>query len=104
MSFYFDSCVIDEIEKKKNRLDEEKRQDDKLKKAITNELDWIQSTSKAQQSKSAGRLNRYEEMLESSTKERAAQTTSIFIPAGPRLGQLVIDGSGIRKVVSTFIY
>lgn len=85
------------LEKKQKRLEDEKKQDDRLKATIANELEWVRATPKAKQTKSKARLNRYEELLESSTKEALAHTASIYIPPGPRLGDVVIEAKGITK-------
>jgi ATPase subunit of ABC transporter with duplicated ATPase domains len=74
------------LEKKKTRFEQEKRQDERLKKTLVNELEWVRSNPKARQTKSKARLDRYEEMLSTPAREALTQTASIYIPPGPRLG------------------
>lgn len=85
------------LEKKKKRFEDEKKQDERLKKTLENELDWIRSNPKARQTKSKARMDRYEEMLLTPAKESIAHTASIYIPPGPRLGDVVIEAKGVSK-------
>jgi sulfate-transporting ATPase len=85
------------LEKKKARFDLEKKQDERLKKNIANELEWVRSNPKARQTKSKARLDRYEEMLNTPAREDMAHSTSIYIPPGPRLGDVVIEAKGVCK-------
>jgi ATPase subunit of ABC transporter with duplicated ATPase domains len=75
------------LAKKQARLLAEKRQDERLKKTLESELEWVRSNPKARQTKSKARLDRYEEMLSTPARELAAHSTSIYIPPGPRLGR-----------------
>lgn len=74
----------------------EKKQDDRLKKTIASELEWVRSNPKARQTKSKSRLNRYEELLSTPTRE-IANSASIYIPPGPRLGDVVIEAKNVNK-------
>lgn len=85
------------LEKKQQRLEQEKRQDDRLKKTLASELEWVRSNPKARQTKSKARLDRYEEMLATPTRELQAHSTSIYIPPGPRLGDCVIEAKHVTK-------
>ena len=85
------------LEKKSKRLEEERKQDDRLKKTLKNELEWVRQNPKARQTKSKARLTRYEELLNTPAREALAHTTSIYIPPGPRLGDNVIETRGLRK-------
>lgn len=85
------------LEKKQKRFEEEKKQDERLKKTLASELEWVRSTPKARQTKSKARLDRYEEMLNTPTKEAVAHSTSIYIPPGPRLGDVVIEAKKVTK-------
>ena len=60
------------------------------------ELEWIRSNPKARQAKSKARIKNYEERLKDS-KEKRVETNEIFIPAGQRLGDVVINASGLSK-------
>ena len=85
------------LEKKRQKLDDEKRQDDRLKKQLEAELEWVRSTPKAKGTKSKSRLTRYEELLTTPAREGLAHTASIYIPPGPRLGDVVVNANGISK-------
>lgn len=85
------------LEQKQKRLEQEKKQDEQLKKTIANELEWVRSNPKARQTKSKARLDRYIEMVESPSREVASHMTSIFIPPGPRLGDVVIEAINVNK-------
>jgi ATP-binding cassette ChvD family protein len=85
------------LQKKQERLEQEKRQDDRLKKTLASELEWVRSNPKARQTKSKARLDRYEEMLATPARELQAHSTSIYIPPGPRLGDVVIEAKHVTK-------
>jgi energy-dependent translational throttle protein EttA len=85
------------LEKRNQRMEQEKKQDDKLKKSLAAELEWVRSNPKARQTKSKARLNRYEELLDTPQREAFAHATSIYIPPGPRLGDVVIEAKGVSK-------
>ena len=84
------------LEQKTNRLAQEEKTESKRKKALERELDWIRMGQKARQSKGKARLNAYEKMASEETKEREAKL-ELFIPAGPRLGDKVINIEGVSK-------
>lgn len=84
------------MEKKRRRLEEEKRQDERLKKTLTNELEWVRSNPKARQTKSKSRLDRYEEMLQTPARE-VAGSVAMYIPPGPRLGDVAIEAKNVNK-------
>jgi len=84
------------LEAKRKRMEVEKRQDDRLKKTLASELEWVRSNPKARQTKSKARLMRYEELLDTPARE-IAQSGSIYIPPGPRLGDVVIEAKGVSK-------
>jgi len=85
------------LEKKQKRFEDEKKQDSQMKKTLSNELEWVRSNPKARQTKSKARLDRYEEMLSTPAREQMAHSTSIYIPPGPRLGDVVIEAKGVTK-------
>lgn len=85
------------LEKRAQRAEQEKRKDDQLKKTIAAELEWVRSTPKARQAKSKARLNKYEELLSTPAMEQVAHSTSIYIPPGPRLGDVVIEAQDLSK-------
>jgi energy-dependent translational throttle protein EttA len=85
------------LEKKQARLEQEKKEDDKLKKNLASELEWVRSNPKARQTKSKSRMTRYEEMVNTPAREGLAHSATIYIPPGPRLGDTVIEAKGITK-------
>ncbi len=84
------------LEQKTNRLATEEKQESQRQKKMQEELEWIRSSPKARQAKSKARITNYEKML-SDSKEKRNETTDLFIPPGPRLGDIVIDANGITK-------
>jgi len=84
------------LEQKQKRLEQEGRADDSRVKSLSRELEWVRSAPKARQSKSKARLNAYEKLLEQDREQRN-ETTKITIPAGPRLGDIVIEADGLEK-------
>ena len=84
------------LEQKQKRLEQEGRAEDSRVKSLSRELEWVRSAPKARQSKSKARLNAYEKLLEQDREQRN-ETTKITIPAGPRLGDIVIEADGIEK-------
>ena len=84
------------LEQKQKRLEQEGRAEDARVKSLSRELEWVRSAPKARQSKSKARLSAYEKLLEQD-KEQRHETTKISIPAGPRLGDIVIEANGLSK-------
>lgn len=85
------------LEAKNKRLAEEKKQQTNAAKAVAAELEWVQSTPKARSTKSKARLNRYEELLAAAAPTELRSAGQIYIPPGPRLGDVVIDVEELRK-------
>ena len=85
------------LEKKQERLEVQGKKDAKLAKRLSEELDWVRSTPKAKQTKSKARLARYEEMAAEADRTRKLDFEEIQIPAGPRLGNVVLEAKGLRK-------
>ncbi|WP_420564189.1 energy-dependent translational throttle protein EttA [Thalassobaculum sp.] len=81
---------------KQKRLEQEGRQEAARMRTLNNELEWIQQSPRARQAKSKARVQAYEELLAQS-KEKAPDTAQIVIPAGPRLGDVVIEAEGLDK-------
>ena len=81
---------------KEQRLRQEKREDDNRRQILSRELEWVNSSQKARQSKGKARLNRYEELLAESGAGHIERGT-IFIPPGPRLGEVVLKVDGLQK-------
>ena len=84
------------LEQKQKRLEQEGKTEDSRVKSLSRELEWVRSAPKARQSKSKARLSAYEKLLEQD-KEARHETTKISIPAGPRLGDIVIEADGLQK-------
>lgn len=84
------------LEQKQNRLATEEKQESKRQKALAKELEWVRSSPKARQAKSKSRLASYEKMYSDNRPERIEEM-EIFIPAGPRLGDQVIEAKGLTK-------
>ncbi|SDO99375.1 energy-dependent translational throttle protein EttA [Microbacterium testaceum] len=85
------------LEKKGQRLDVQGKKDAKLAKRLKEELEWVRSNAKGRQVKSKARLARYEEMAAEAERTRKLDFDEIQIPAGPRLGSIVIDAKKLEK-------
>jgi ATP-binding cassette ChvD family protein len=85
------------LETKKDRLVVEGKKDAKRAKILEKELEWVRSNPKARQAKSQARLRRYEEMATEAERNRKLDFEEINIPAGPRLGDQVLDASELHK-------
>jgi ATP-binding cassette ChvD family protein len=84
------------LEQKEKRLALEERERDALRKTLARELEWVRTNPKARQAKSKARLARYEELASKEFQERN-ETNEIYIPPGPRLGELVIEVKSLSK-------
>ena len=84
------------LESKAARLNTEAKQEASHAKAMKAELEWVRQGAKGRQSKSKARLQRFEE-LQSQEFQKRSETNEIYIPAGPRLGDKVIDFNGVNK-------
>lgn len=85
------------LEKKQERLQVQGKKDAKLSKRLKDELEWVRSNPKAKQTKSKARLARYEEMAAEAEKTQKLDFEEIQIPAGPRLGDVVIEADKLEK-------
>ena len=85
------------LEQKSNRLAQEEKTESKRQKKMREELEWIRMSPKARQAKSKARIANYEQMQTENTTEARNETNELFIPAGPRLGQVVIEANDIAK-------
>ena len=84
------------LEQKQKRLEQEGRADDARVKSLSRELDWVRAAPKARQAKSKARINAYEKLL-AEGQQKQVDTARISIPAGPRLGDIVINANVISK-------
>ncbi len=84
------------LEQKGNRLLQEEKQESSRQKAMKEELEWVRSNPKGRHAKSKARLARFDE-LSSSDVQKRNETQEIYIPPGPRLGDVVIEAENISK-------
>ncbi|MDZ4749230.1 MAG: energy-dependent translational throttle protein EttA [Saprospiraceae bacterium] len=97
------------LEQKSKRLEQEEKVESKRKKALDHELEWIRMAPKARQAKGKARLNAYDQLRNAEIKEREAKL-ELFIPPGPRLGDVIIEchnvskGFGDRLLIDNFTF
>ena len=84
------------LEQKEKRLAQEEKAEDARKKAMNAELEWVRSNPKGRQSKSKARLKQFEDLQNPATQKRA-ETNALYIPPGPRLGELVFELNNVSK-------
>jgi sulfate-transporting ATPase len=84
------------LEQKQERLRREERQETERQKTLERELEWIRMAPKARRAKGKARINSYEALL-SQESERHSKDLEIYIPPGPRLGQVVIEAEDVSK-------
>jgi sulfate-transporting ATPase len=84
------------LEQKQSRLSQEEKQESARQRKLKHELEWVRASPRARQAKSQARLKAYDTMLNEATKAKR-DPNEIFIPAGPRLGDLVVEAEGLRK-------
>src|ERR1041384_7988979 len=84
------------LEQKQQRLAQEERAETKRQKTLERELEWIRMAPRARHAKGKARLNAYEQLLNEDTAQKIEQV-EIYIPPGPRLGDLVVEARGLRK-------
>ena len=84
------------LDQKQQRLTLEEKSETKRQKTLQRELEWIRMSPRARQSKGKARLNAYEQLLNEDSAQKIEQV-EIYIPPGPRLGDLVVEARGVRK-------
>ena len=84
------------LEQKEQRLEKEEKGEQARMKAMKAELEWVRSNPKGRHAKSKARIARYEELANQSVEQRN-ETNELYIPPGPRLGELVIEAKGVGK-------
>jgi sulfate-transporting ATPase len=84
------------LEQKSNRLQQEEKTESKRQRSLQRELDWIRMSPRARQAKGKARLNAYEQLLAEDSAKKV-ETVEIYIPPGPRLGDIVVEARGLRK-------
>ena len=84
------------LEQKRERLRREEKAESQREKTLERELEWIRMAPRARHAKSKARINSYEEMLRQETEKRSREL-EIYIPPGPRLGDVVIEAKDVSK-------
>ena len=84
------------LEQKQGRLKLEEKTESKRQRTLQRELDWIRMSPRARQAKGKARLNAYEQLLAEDTNEKLDKV-EIYIPPGPRLGDIVVEARGVKK-------
>ena len=84
------------LEQKQNRLEQEEKGESKRKRTLLRELEWIRMSPKARRTKSKARISAYEKLL-SQESEKRIEDLEIYIPPGPRLGNLVVEAKNLTK-------
>ena len=84
------------LDQKQKRLAQEEKTESKRQKALERELEWVRMNPKGRQAKGKARLGAYEKLLSSENREKE-EKLEMFIPAGPRLGNKVIEAKGVSK-------
>lgn len=84
------------LEQKEKRLENEEKQESARQKTLQRELEWIHMSPKGRHAKSRARIKSYESLLSDDTADRA-KNLQLYIPSGPRLGDIVIQAEGVKK-------
>ena len=84
------------LEQKQGRLKQEEKAETKRQRTLERELEWIRMSPRARQAKGKARLNQYEELLREETTQKI-ETAEIYIPPGPRLGDVVVESRHLKK-------
>ncbi|MCC7033133.1 MAG: energy-dependent translational throttle protein EttA [Acidobacteria bacterium] len=84
------------LEQKQARLAQEEKAESRRQRTLQRELDWIRMSPRARQAKGKARLNAYEQLLSEDVAQKV-ESVEIYIPPGPRLGDVVIEARGLRK-------
>ena len=84
------------LEQKQRRLEVEQKQETRRRRTLARELEWIRMSPRARQAKGKARLNAYEELLNQDPAERI-ESAEIYVPPGPRLGDVVVEARNLRK-------
>ena len=84
------------LDQKQNRLAQEEKEESARQRTLKHELEWINMSPKGRHAKAKARISAYENMLNQETKDKI-KTLELFIPSGPRLGDVVIEADHVRK-------
>jgi ATP-binding cassette ChvD family protein len=85
------------LAQKESRLAVEEKQESARRRSLQRELEWVQMAPRARHAKSRARIERYESLLAEGGPESRIETREIYIPPGPRLGDVVVRADGVRK-------
>jgi ATP-binding cassette ChvD family protein len=85
------------LEQKQRRLAQEEKASSARQKTLEHELEWVRMAPRARHAKSKARITAYEDLLRQDTERRTDQLDELYLPAGPRLGDLVVEAQGVRK-------
>jgi energy-dependent translational throttle protein EttA len=84
------------LEQKRTRLQQEEKSESQRQKTLERELEWIRMSPKGRHAKGKARINQYESLLEQQTQEKI-QELEIYVPPGPRLGNVVVEADDVKK-------
>jgi len=84
------------LDQKRKRLADEEKQESARQRTLARELEWVRASPRARQAKSKARIASYEKLLSENPEERETDL-EIYIPPGPRLGDIVVEAKGLRK-------
>jgi energy-dependent translational throttle protein EttA len=90
------------LEQKRNRLQNEEKSESKRQRTLQRELEWIRMSPRARQAKGKARLNAYEQLLAEDTAQKM-DAVEIYIPPGPRLGDIVVEARKLRKAYGDLV-
>ena len=85
------------LEQKEQRLAVEEKQETAKRRTLARELEWVRMSPRARHAKSKARLEKYETLLADAGPEARGETQELFLPPGPRLGDIVVRAEGVRK-------
>ncbi len=85
------------LDQKQRRLAQEEKASSARQKTLEHELEWVRMAPRARHAKSKARITAYEDLLRQDSERRTDQLEELYLPAGPRLGDLVVEAQGVRK-------
>jgi sulfate-transporting ATPase len=85
------------LDQKSRRLAQEEKASTARQKTLEHELEWVRMAPRARHAKSKARITAYEDLLRQDSEKRMEQLEEMYLPAGPRLGDLVVEAKGVRK-------
>ena len=85
------------LDQKQRRLAQEEKASTARQKTLEHELEWVRMAPRARHAKSKARITAYEDLLRQDSEKRTEQLEELYLPAGPRLGDLVVEAKNLRK-------